>query len=504
MDFPVRQYLDQCKEQGLSEEEVVSQLKASGWIDEHLQSVHEYYSSPLPKKRIPVWPFIVAIVVLLLSGGSAAAYYVAVDKIPLKNVVIKKVVSDVVFSLPFVPKSPRYLLTQATLAHKKVAQSSFDLSLATSSEGLRSYLGTSNFDLRFSGSTDISDKDNPRFDITAEWSKDFSAQALKPDHNIYFKINKFPALVTALVGIDASGTAQLLDKWVVVDTAPLETEARKNIVKSGEADMPIDQTIQKISQQMLDEEVLPLLRQSDETVDGVDCAKLTYQPTSTQLDRLYARFSEELKATDKSPKSDIAISTPKYLPSETIKNLVATVWIDKKAYYVRKAVVTFNYDSSSASSAYFSSNATVALALKTSNFGKALSISPPANAMKPEEYYSLIQQSSYLYSQQLSSASSASFKADISSVASALEMYRVDNNGLYPNDYSALVPEYLLSKPSSFATEKVIYKTNSTRTAYILYSQQPDPASPEKPYRGIDSRAHTYTHYSQKDIANFK
>ncbi|MGI5827752.1 MAG: hypothetical protein ACOX6V_01880 [Patescibacteria group bacterium] len=75
---------------------------------------------------------------LLTSTTGVLAYMVAVEKIPVKNEFIKRSADTIVLTVPFIPKTPKIVLSRALMAHQQVSQSSLDFSIAATSDDFSS------------------------------------------------------------------------------------------------------------------------------------------------------------------------------------------------------------------------------------------------------------------------------------------------------------------------------------------------------------------------------
>lgn len=507
---PLKAFLDECKSKNIPLDQVVSGLKNAGWSAEQIERASQYYvldvalaGTPPKKSSLPVITSIILLFFILFSGLGVSAYFVAIEKIPISNSSLKETISSLVFSLPFVPKTPRYLLGAAISAHKKLSRNSFDLSLATSSNDFQSVLGTNQLDLRIAGYTDFSDAKNPKFTLDLDWSKQLSAHALKSDKLIYLKVDKLPLFVNAYLGMDPARMALILMNWVVYDPTPLETEARKNIRSQSGINSPINQTTVDLVNKMLDEDILPLIKVSSDQVGSDSAYKLTYQPTDTQLDRVYTKFSQGLGSISTLPKSDIFLKSVSVEPSQYIKNFVASIWIDQKKFYIRKLIVSFTYHPDRAVSAVPVSDASIAIALKLSDFGKNIPIIVPSAALSPDEFYTLIQKYSPKLIEQENSLKTTQLTSDLYALHASVLQYSLDHKGVFPSNLSVLVPKYLASLPNSVAEYKLVYKFDKSKTRFIIYSSIPDPINHDKPFKGIDSGSYVVVSYSQKDITAF-
>lgn len=340
---------------------------------------------------------LVLTLVILLLGGIAGSFAVAYGKISLGNPSIESSLTRLVLSLPFTPKTPKYLLEAAALAHKKVTQHALEISIAADAGGLSQYLGVTGLDGLIKGSVDYTDPKNPRLTLNATLTKDLNFDIRKNGKFIYFKINKLPlTLLMPILGLtETSSLEQALDKWVVYDSSTLDTQASKlleseNQQNSSYTNKFITDTVDKF----LDKELLKEIKVESVTEEGTQTYELSLSPSGETLDYLADKMRDQ--------KSKTSTYYQAVKPSDYIKDLKINLWLDKQSYLVRKLSVVFRlYTPVSAPGQtpaltnlpffpFAKQEIPVSLVLKLSDFGQSFKVETPTEALTPEEYLKII------------------------------------------------------------------------------------------------------------------
>lgn len=438
-------YLVTCKGKGLSYDLVVGELKKAGWQDDVIEEGRIWFggtakttvfpaavlnipvstptSSVLPvippivqnqtpaaepviftspsepaavekpsvKKRGPViLALFLVLIFFLISAVGTFAYFVAAEKININNDNLKKTISKAVFSIPFIPKTPKYVLELAIAAHKKVSRNSFDFSLATSSESFTSILGSSQMDIQIKGYTDYSDIKQPKGYFNFSLTKELNFDAKLINKMVYLKVNKIPLVVYTMLKIDPQQVSPLLENWISYDMTPMETKARKSLEGSSLSQAPseVDKKIIELVSKIGKEDILPALKMSSDKVDSFATYKIELVMTPQLMDKI------QTEAEKQYPQTSSSGLNKKYKASDIIKNTVFNFWIDQKDYYMRKGTLVFTYDipgdfTTGSSLIPFEAPkpAQVSIAFVFSDFGKEIPVEPPVNSITPEVFY---------------------------------------------------------------------------------------------------------------------
>src|SRR3989344_8831556 len=132
------------------------------------KSVIQDQSNKPKSNKFKLFLLLLLFIFILGAAFAGLVYGVAYEKIKLdKNQDIQKQVSYIVQSIPFMPKTPKFLLTKSALVHKKVTKQSFNASLAIDSDDLAGELGINKIDIEGTGSVDYSDPKNLKIALDA-------------------------------------------------------------------------------------------------------------------------------------------------------------------------------------------------------------------------------------------------------------------------------------------------------------------------------------------------
>src|SRR3989344_1361802 len=361
---------------------------------------------PKSKKKLFIFGFLI-FVFLLFIGAAGLTYAVAYEKIKLEKYPdIQKKVASFVMSLPFMPKTPEYILAKSALAHQDVTKQSFDVSLAIESDDLASSIGLSSIDVGAKGSVDYSDPKNLKFLADTSITKEFNFELRKNNKILYFKINKLPAFLLSLLGLKPETFDPVLDKWVAYDTTPLDTEARRSI-EDREIDPLSEEYLEENFSKYIDDKVLEKMKLESVTEDGIEMYKISLDADVELIDH----FGDKLEAERSKNKGSSIYSTPNepIKLSEIIKRMNWEMYIDKKDYYTRKVIVQMDMEidngdyinpflMGTTGSGSEKSKMTFAFAMKSDKFGEEVIIDIPQESITFEEFtnsFSEIMQSFY-------------------------------------------------------------------------------------------------------------
>lgn len=440
---------------------------------------------------------IISILAILFLGTATIMY--AYDVLSFADKSFQESTSSLVQGLPFMPKTPRYVLKASVGAHQKLTRFAIDASLALSSTGLSNVTGMNNFDTEITGPVDYTDSKNPILSLTIK-AKEFGFDLKRKNYITYFRINKLPAFVSLLLtkfGIDETLEKQLIDKWFFLDTQPLPTDARKSLEKQNTNGSLRNKAIIDVFDALDDSKAIKSLTMKDDKLLTASVYHIHFAPTDDLLDSFFENLSSKNSSSrQQSPKNSKI--------SKTITRFVMDTWIDKKDYYVRKMAVTStiklqppSYDKSSSLFNILpnqTSDILVSFVANLSDFGKKIFVAIPENPVDFNEFIksiaSKIQKASTpsgsLYPNQFGRANNAKRKGDINVILVALNMYIEDQKGLAPlqiaatsqeisssgaNLCSILIPKYLAALPADPSVNQgkpIASCTNKYNTGYFI------------------------------------
>lgn len=434
----------------------------------------------LPPTKKPLSGLIAILIIaaffLILFLAGSALWAVAYESIDIGNPTLQKSISTFMQDLPFAPKTPSYLLEKSMMAHQKISRHSFNISLAAQNNAPTSSLGLGNIDIQVVGDVDFSDPLNIQLVLNGKYNKDFNIDITKKDQLVYFKLNQFPAILTTFLGVEASKTAELTNRWVMYDTSPLLTDARKRLDEQPQTSVT-QEYIQKSLTYLQDKTITKEMVVTADTIDGISAYKIHFTPNPATIDYLGEKMNEE----NRKKYPDLYKNQPKL--SQTVKDLTLDLWIDTKDFYSRKLefVATLSTNPSGAMG-YMSglspvmstgSEYKVASSLTLSNFGKEVVLQVPPTAIPWEQWLSELMKSTQIYSNTMIDATASTRdtqrRTDLYAITNAVYQYAVENKGQLPpqipktptnigtkpglvNLTTTLVPTYLTQIPFDPAT----------------------------------------------------
>lgn len=359
--------------------------------------------------KILIIIFVFILSTILITGGLAVA--LAYEKIDINNPFIEKPVTKFIQSLPFAPKTPKFLLESAVAAHAKISRHSFNVSLSAKSEDFVSSLGFNQIDIEAKGDIDYADPKNLKTAINLSVTKDFNADIRKKDTIVYFKVNKFPAILATLFKLDAGELNSVFVSWVGIDTKPLDTAARRNLDEKSEQNSLTKQYLEDLIGDLLDEKLLPKLTSNKEGPDY----KVHLSADDKTLDNFIYQIQDRISGNNQ---PTLKVDENNIKPSDYIKDLSIDLWINEK-YFVKRTVTSFKFNpnfkpSETTPSSVLGANLNVlgvesfpyslgssefsiVMAIEYDNFGKEFNVEVPDKYITFEEFFGKIMESLNLY-----------------------------------------------------------------------------------------------------------
>jgi hypothetical protein len=456
------------------------------------------------------------IIFLLLILCASAIVLFAYDKLPIKNYDLQNRIANVLMSIPFMPKTPRFVLETSANAHLKVTRFSFDTSIyadlsnVSSLSSISPLLGVGGFDAQVTGKIDYADIKNPLADVNVKITKDFSSDFRTKNRIAYFRVNTVPALITALAGASFEEFIQnqVIGKWFSVDSTSLNTDARANIESNDNSQSAIQEGFKTYLDAFNNQDVLKSLSMNEEKLNNIDTYHIYFVPNDDVLNVFWDKYTKKDKNTAKNSYSS------NYKVSDSIKNLKINIWINKNTYFLQKSTVKFNAKSPSSSAVGMAGplgmlssqeqTIPVSISIILSDFNKPVDVAVPTDAVKYEDLVkSFMMQSTAssggnLTSKQHAQANDTKRKSDVNAILNAVNQYMADNKGALPIGISkctlaapctltnnpaiapkvdickSLVPNYLAALPVDPLTKSgtAITKTGCTKvynTNYKIY-----------------------------------
>ncbi|MBI3380093.1 hypothetical protein HY029_05035 [Candidatus Gottesmanbacteria bacterium] len=466
-------------------------------------SLSDYWPSTGRKRNIfkIIIPVILFLIILSLSSVAVLAAY---DKINLSNPSLQASISYFVQSIPFAPKTPKFILNKAIQTLKTVKKYSADFSMATQVENLPLPLNSTQLDLSVKGNFDYSDLTNPLMSMNLSLSKDLTADLRVKNKVTYFKINKIPSSITLFLGIDESKLQPIFSNWYYYDASPLETEARKQIesIKEKEKEPQLDKKLENTLLTIYEEDILPNLSQSEDKIDGFPTYKLHLLLEKDRLDKLVEKISRTLGNFPADTFRQVNPSKTSK-PSDFIDNLTLDFWVDKTDYYIRQISIPLSikmpdnkFPSVGLSTLDIKQkNFQIAIVLKLSDFNKPVVVEIPTDPQKIEELYKQVTQLMYSSTmlsavdplRQLDKAKFTASRNYLSELMNAIVRYYA-TKASFPISVADLLKEGELKSdfPNMMIENQIEFKVNPNASKIFIYSLIADPSHTDKPFLGVE------------------
>ncbi|MEK7517813.1 MAG: hypothetical protein AAB583_04645 [Patescibacteria group bacterium] len=347
-----------------------------------------------PPKHHRLTLFVIIGIIVIVLFGLSTTIMAAYGIIPLANKSLQNSIANFVIGLPFMPKTPNFVLKSAILAHEKVTQFTIDASLATTSTGISEIIGTGNFDIRITGPIDYSDPNNPTMSLKIKLSKDFDLDIIAKDKITYFKVNQIPATIALLLanfGYDESIQNEFLNKWFYADTSPLDTEARKALEEKKENTSITKEVVEKLFNVLEDPQLKKSISMQTGALNSYSTYQIHFVPDESALNLFWEKYLELYNQKSSNT------SENKTQLSDYIEKFTLDSWIDKESYFVRKIATTFTIKFKQNSPTQYSlpnagllpfeaQEIPVSIVVNLSDFGKPAIVTAPTDATNINDF----------------------------------------------------------------------------------------------------------------------
>ncbi|HSA84038.1 MAG TPA: hypothetical protein VLF20_04085, partial [Patescibacteria group bacterium] len=168
-----------------------------------------------------VVPIILGVLFLFCSTTILYAY----GKLPAGNKAFQESVSNTIQGLPFMPKTPQYLLEHITKAHEEKPTGKIQGTLTAYSPIFQFLLGSDEVTADVTGVIDITNPNQPLLSLTATTEQGIAADIVFRDNQIYFRITKLPALLSR---VNPALADTLLHAWFTGGTYQMQKNTEGN------------------------------------------------------------------------------------------------------------------------------------------------------------------------------------------------------------------------------------------------------------------------------------
>ncbi|EKE15326.1 MAG: hypothetical protein ACD_12C00070G0002 [uncultured bacterium] len=457
-------------------------------------SITDKNTNPKTSKKT-ILPKIIIFFLILIIFLVSSSVLIAYEKIPFPNSPIKNQISNLIISLPFMPKTPKYVIINSILAHREIKSFNLDLSLAAKLNNAKDILGTSQIDFLIKGPIDFSDPKNPKFSLMTNLGKDFSAEMKMKDKLFCFKINKIPLLIiSSLTKINSQKLEEIIVNWVCYDTTSLQTEARKKLELDTKKNQGDDLIFKGEFAEKLNKYVYSNTSLSQENLDNLPVYKLHFIATKELLDNIQKDIINSQAEKTKIPSSLDKLS-------DVVTDLAIDTWVDRNSYLLQKQIISFKLQSKDSDKMISLPNLNlpktleippktglnVKIVTKLSDFNKLIKVDAPKNSINFGDFAQLIMKEKQFGTQ---------LKKDILQASEAIYKFIVTEQKI-PLSFNDLINKKYLNKTfnETIIKQKLLYKVGKSKEAVCVYSSEVDKevTNSPKPYTGVIINTKTMT-----------
>lgn len=274
-----------------------------------------------------------AVFFLLLLLTATAVVMAAYGKFDLPDKKMQEKLSYFVQNIPFMPKTPKYVLLKSAQVHQSIGSAYTKISFSAKSPTFTEIPGIGDtLDFLIEGPIDASDPKNPKLSWNMKLTKELDMDLKVMNENLYFRVNKLPTLVYPFIGLTASNFASnpITNRWVYYDLSTLDTEASSMLDERGD-DVTVDEmTEEKLL--LIGEKLADKMTMSSDEIDGVAVNKITLKLTNNELSELEPEIMEILEIDQKLDTTYTSGNSPIAM----IDNVEINVYIEKATYYMRR------------------------------------------------------------------------------------------------------------------------------------------------------------------------
>ncbi len=394
--------LEDARQHNVQLDDLLETLKRNGWSPEIIKEARNKYES-FPHSPIAVTPtstnntstlpsdnsnvvltIFSLIIMLIFLTFAATSYLIAYEKIAINNDLITSIVDKMVFSIPLVPKTPKYILYSAFIANKTAVRGNVEFSFTSRSADFKSLTGSDTIAGNLIGYYNITDSQNPYFDFSVKVANDLDMLVRKTDtKNIYFKINELPPSLGTTLHLDTTALKPVFDNWIVVDTSssPSNTAPADTPISNADTASTNVQKITKITADLF----LPHVTVTNEKYDGSPAYRLEL----TLTPELISQYTDKLR--EAFPNATIA-------PTNDFNNAHIELWLNQQNYHFQKLTLDFNakpeINTTDSTLNYLpttiNSDIATSLSVTLLDYGLFRDIEIPPKAITPQDFFTQI------------------------------------------------------------------------------------------------------------------
>lgn len=286
-------------------------------------------SKPTNKPQIIIWS-IVGIIFLLIFSTLTAGLALAYEKFDIGNPELQTKISRYVQSIPFAPKTPKYVIDSVMLAFQKVHSYGISTNTKLKSSTPNPISGTDTIELDSEGFIDYSNLDNLKSIGSLKLFNLVELDYREKDHIFYFKLGGEWKTLIAKFGMNTD-ISSLLNRWIRYEIPPA-ANSKTGKDSDNENSSTTEKQLQKLSMILTDKSVINSLTMQKVSLDNKSKYKLDFHPTPSILEELYKKYY-----LDNNQSIDNQYSITNF-----IKDFRLVIWIDENSYQISNYNLSLN------------------------------------------------------------------------------------------------------------------------------------------------------------------
>ncbi len=195
-------------------------IKQEETVSNSLHESHFFNEKPLSGKKSKTKVKIILPVLIILIILPLTVIFAAYGLIPITNDNLQSQLTSFILSIPFLPKTPRYILDKVFTTQMDTSSQSFTAKTTIRTASIHSLLGVNELTFLTKGSVDYSN--NPSINLFTTQANNLSINTLYVKNNVYYKFNSFPFLYSAF-GVSNQNQKLLAKTWYTDRTLPSTT-----------------------------------------------------------------------------------------------------------------------------------------------------------------------------------------------------------------------------------------------------------------------------------------
>jgi hypothetical protein len=267
------------------------------------------------------------LIFLFFTGSLSFIWALTYEKIALNNFKdLQDRLSFSVQSLPFMPKTAKFVITKSAIAHSEIVDShSFEILVSVDPGSLLAVTFNptlTSIDMSFTGSVDTNQPGSPNLELNTKITKDIDFDLKAIDKNVFIRFNTLDGFA-AEYGDFFGFTDDTRNKWILFEdggseTQSLQTVDEESLRKPLTKDLA-DKTVKILEDNYIKERLI--LRK--ELMDGKEYFVINLNADKEAIKRILTVLNN-----DKEPSGESL---------DMIKELNLEIFVDKSTFLINKA-----------------------------------------------------------------------------------------------------------------------------------------------------------------------